>query len=147
MEREILFRGKRVDNGEWVVGSLIMNVFYHVGDPNSIPYILSVEGIKYDCWEDLYDEHGIYEVDPETVGQYTGLRDKNGTKIFEGDVVRFINQFGNLANCTIVWNQNKIRYEIIRNKNISYGLLRTDIEYEVIGNIHDNPELLEVHND
>lgn len=157
--REILFRGKRVDNGEWVVGSLIKDVFYHVGDPNSIPYILSVEGIEYDCWEDFDDEHGLYEVIPETVREYTGLKDKKGNKIFEGDILRSDNypfNFDGFDNyyAKVVWFSDSPAFGIVTCKNpkssvngLSDG--NTDFieenelsSFEIIGNIHDNPELL-----
>ena len=139
--REVLFRGKRIDNGEWVYGYLIAPEFA----PNK----------KYIGHLFSEDEHDIdvVEVDPETVGQFTGLYDNNGLKIFEGDIM-------------FLKSELEQRYGIVefgeyvkKNKQKEVGFfvhwnlscLRTDIGYwanqancEVIGNIHDNPELMEV---
>ena len=133
--REVIFRGKRADNGEWIEGSLL--------------------GID---WCDKPSTYSIapntpvsvfYSVIPETVGQYTGLTDKNGVKIFEGDIVRYGTNTDRA--------DNKEIYEVVfetRGGSRYFGIRISEIEtwqfcfevpaklMEVIGNIHDNPELL-----
>lgn len=118
MTREILFRGKRLDNGEWITGCLVKYAY------DSTPYIGYL-----DAWGD-----GIYEVDPSTVGQYTGLT-ANGKKIFEGDIVL---RFGC---CYKVCFENGQWVAV--DKHGFWVELYDDVTYTVIGNIHDNPELLE----
>ena len=126
--REILFRGKREDNGKWVYGNLLQH-------PNGQCFVLvEIGGFK------------VFSVIPFTVGQYTGLCDKNGNKIFEGDVVAY-RKYGNLA---VVWDDGA--FQFMRKKafyDLFYDLLE-DINpsgCEVIGNRWDNPELLEEKSD
>lgn len=144
--REILFRGKRIDNGEWVEGHLI---WCEDGRARIIPSHTDIF-----CYE--MDESIIqtvaHRVIPETVGQYTGWKDKNGNKIFEGDIVR-LKRFGNIERGKIVFNTNTAGLEFWREVTVgAYGEKATKKENlyvffgsdgEIIGNIHDNPELLD----
>lgn len=123
--REILFRGKTINSGEWIEGYLFENW-----------------GDAYIC---LGTENGNImkeKVNPETVGQYTGVKDKNGTKIFEGDIVEFLDWKPK----EVVWG-NKIDKAL--SGCCGYMLdgtmhfLGEDETYLIIGNIHDNPKLLE----
>ena len=95
MAREILFKAKRRDNGEWVEGSFITGVFCRLGQ--DIPYIFCPEKADYDCFEDFSETNGIFEVQPDTICQYTGLTDKNGNKIWENDVVEFLGHKGKIV--------------------------------------------------
>ena len=132
--REILFRGKRIDNGEWVEGGLISVAC--CGKPATYSIMPTT---PTSC---------NYSVIPETVGQYTGLTDKNGNKIFEGDILSayFDDLFPDSESILVVGNNGfaftlKCRDcepEIIDNTDIPYF----KDNFEVIGNIHDNPELL-----
>ena len=133
--REILFRGKRLDNGEWVYG-----YYVHIG-----PISCQRAYIIPEYTSAIY----VKEVDPSTVDQYTGLMDKNDKRIFEGDIVStdiarpyLIVEFRDgcfMFNCN---DGGKDYYDIM------LPILedaQTEYKYgEIIGNIHDNPELLEV---
>ena len=122
--REILFRGKRIDNGEWVYGNLVR------GCDEKYAYIVEF-GNKELC-------RNYINVKPDTVGQYTGLDDKCGNKIFEGDIL------DGLCGLHIVYFDDSFACfdwkNAIGKQGESFSGFADD--YEVIGNIHDNPELL-----
>ena len=124
--REIEFRGKRVDNGEWVyglfarckVGNLIWPCIQRERENDSGDYIEAII------------------VNGETLGQYTGLKDNNGNKIFEGDIIRFIKE-----NCLVIFVENDCAFRIEVDGRISTALRKAHSkDYEVIGNIHDKED-------
>lgn len=131
--REILFRGKQVDNGEWIKGFLTKS-----RNIEEKPALLKP------CID--YEEKGVMMssiVDPSTVGQFTGLADKNGNKIFEGDILIFYNG-EEFSNYEVIWFGNAYKVLMEGEMEIQDDLDLFFCEHsEVIGNIHDNPELLE----
>lgn len=115
--RDILFRGKRKDNNEWVVGNLV---------------VWSDKSTSIDNCGDINGP--FYAVDPSTVGQYTGLTDVNNEKIFEGDIV--INSFPN----TLSYKPHVIKY--IDGAFIYVFGFSGPRRVHIVGNIYDNPELI-----
>lgn len=140
--REILFRGKRTDNDEWVEGFYVClgGMFHYI-----LTGKLNIDG-NYIGFEK-------YEVDPETVGQYTGLKDKNGKEIYEGDIVHAIYKSGYTGIPDRDFGIGVIRYNGTYYGGASYQIVMigepgrrvfsASLQVEVIGNVHDNPELLE----
>ena len=122
--REVLFRGKEVADGKWIEG------FYSAEEYN--PYSGEVEHIPR---IQIIGKCVSLGVIPETVGQYTGLTDKNGVRIFEGDIVRYEDDIG-----YVIYNGDDARF-LVDSPNM-YISMDYSNEFEVIGNIHDNPELL-----
>lgn len=119
MNREILFRGKRINNGEWIVG-----------------YYIVVDGISY-ILQDGYFLNGIVEVDPETVGQYTGKDDVRRQKIFGGDILEI--RYGTEKyNGLVKYDAYGAKFIIASDRGTSsFDDLLWDVEIQVIGNIHD----------
>lgn len=143
MNREILFRGKRTDNGEWVEGNLFIPDY--PDKPTEICLGTNIVRITY-------------EVIPGTVGQYTGLTDKNGKRIFEDDIILLGgNIYQIIFECGSFCIYDKSCKMISKIGGINdncYSLMNLYLEccweedwaydIEVIGNVHDNPDLLEV---
>ena len=131
--REILFRGKRQDNGEWIEGCLL-RVYERVCRAVYQPR-----------------EHAIQSAEEwiappfvvaKTVGQYTGLTDNNGKRIFEGDIVTYIGEV-----CVVKWDDETAKF-VLENKNFMCDFEevwcnRFKVKVVIIGTIYDNPEFLE----
>ena len=139
---EILFRGKRLDNGEWVEGYLYIT---HNGE-----HEISIYN------DEVNIERWTHEVDHSTVGQYTGLKDKNGNRVFDGDILHIAKIYDGLGgyyhpaldyhvNVVVKWDLCAWMWETLceDKRYISFQDAWCHYECEVIGNIYDNPELLE----
>lgn len=144
--REILFRAKTKHHGDWVEG------LYAVLDPVDRPeyirkpcHVIIPTMTSFNLWNSyLYKFHQIV---PETLGQFTGLLDGNGKKIFEGDILERRRTYGHIERVEIRFESSSFGFHIIGTADCcdpiddcEYGIDTTN--YEIIGNIHDNPELL-----
>lgn len=118
--RDILFRGKRTDNGAWTSG-----------------YLFCFWESAYLCWGMKNNVPVMEEVIPETVGQYTGLKDKNGTKIFDGDILR---DDDNEENGVVEFIDGE--FCVVFGNVETHGIYDIACCCYVIGNIYDNPELI-----
>lgn len=133
--REILFRGKQKDNGKWIDGLLGYCNFNH-GVEKAIYVATEMGSIT------------PYRIKQETVGQYTGLTDKNGKKIFEGDIVKEKDCVHNgeveiYGNKWVIYFKDGVFFGCWKNCGATF-FIKSLGDIEIIGNIHDNPELLEV---
>jgi uncharacterized phage protein (TIGR01671 family) len=148
--RKIKFRGKRIDNGEWIEGDLLSSAFWSLIDGANCCYILDYDKIKYDDFQSIFEVIDDYEVDSKTIGQNTGVKDKNGVEVYEGDII----SRSALADWKVIWKitWDDVLLTWIVEKNIEDELLcrfcydgnfsyESVGEFEVIGNVYDNPKL------
>lgn len=147
--REILFRGKPLNNGKFVFGCYYKQSEFYGDKVDNHIIITSHEDLAYDQQLDYCD------VKPETVGQFTGLTDKNGKKIFEGDILKIAKQSDGTGfyyhppldypvNVVVKWDMCAWLWETLCEDKRYIGFPEAWCHYvcEVIGNIHDNPELI-----
>lgn len=139
-----LFRGKRTDTGEWIIGSLLVDKQQDIETGEQIEII----GIYPSEYKDF-----AKKIDPSTICQCTGLKDKNGKLIWENDIVNgSIKRGAVFYRCLVLWNECKARLDV-RARDCNFPMTLDEctddfsmsgFDYEVVGNKFDNPELLEV---
>jgi uncharacterized phage protein (TIGR01671 family) len=144
MQDRYLFRGKRIDNGEYVIGN-------RIDDGVTGQVFIHAVGNSVNESDKVGEEGGLqfvaFEVALYTICQCTGLKDKNGTLIWENDIVKHYNDDAhpeNYCTGTVLWDENYAGFYRTSNE---YGLskprISSDCIYEVVGNVFDDPELLE----
>ena len=136
--RTILFRGKAIEPSlGWIYGDLIQ-ISNSYPDIQRYNKTIEVKGEKCKSYE-------LDKVSPDTVGQFTGMYDGNGKEIFEGDILQYRDEDGKVYNREVVFNDGAFCQKIVPATKPYFTPLRNhELEdWEVIGNIHDNPELLE----
>lgn len=155
MENRYLFRAKRTDTGEWVQGNLIQScdatdgwesIIIPVKNSNMFTKHIGhgYGNLGFENW---------YRVNPSTICRCTELKDKNGKLIWENDIVDgHIKRGAAFLNCLVLWNESKARFDV-RAKGCNFPMTLDEVtgdisvgglDYEVVGNKFDNPELLEV---
>ena len=142
--REILFRAKQVNNGEWVSG-------YYVYDyAHNAHFIFKNQLVCPNCINDRRIDYSVcdYEIDPDTLCQYTGKSDEDGEKIFEGDIVGFIDLYStesgySESSCLgeVIWSKEECCFHVTNRLSAeSWEVLD---ECKVVGNVFDNKELMD----
>lgn len=129
--REILYRGKNIITGEWVEGYIVKGNRTYIITANAVDYMLVSASYHANI--------EFVEVDPETVCEFTGMTDKNGKKIFEGDII-----LRESKRAIVVFDESEYSLKYSDNKYIQHGLLHSvwKDDVEAIGSVFDHPELL-----
>lgn len=142
MNREIKFRGKMIPENEWIFGTILRIPAPPVcfGKSETDKYYIQFPDPRYmPDWNMPY-KMVQGEVNPDTIGQYTGLHDKNGKEIYEGDIVKIKYRDEDIGK--VIYEHNGFSIDVT-NMNKNYGRVSFVNNFiEVIGNIYDNPELL-----
>lgn len=130
LKREILYRGARLEDGEFIEGSLAVDChgYCFIYHPLNVPIV---------------GDFQCFFIDPETVGQFTGMTDKNGVKIFEGDIVRHIDTTRHVVevvNSEVYFDTEMLEFRFRYSNELFHCQFNN--EFEVIGSIYDNKELL-----
>ena len=136
------FRGKRIDNGEWIYGNLIYSEDAEV-DEDFVTLIIPQKDsncftdgsndLSFECW---------YKVIPKTVGQYTGRKNKDGKEIYDGDICESIDGI-----FLVTWNEEKSAFIMVFQDGERLYLEEMWEDTKIIGNINDTPELIKVNNE
>ncbi len=143
MNREILFKAKRIDNGEWVEGNLLQTTAVSLKS-----FIVPTSCYTFDKWDWAEWLH----IDTDTICQYTGLTDKDGNKIWENDIVKYpdceMSTEAGYGDCfenvgSVQWDAESMSFFFTDRVTVDMGDIIINDEVEVIGNIFDNPEFLE----
>ena len=163
MNRTIKFRGKDIETGNWVYGYYVCLEDYFRKPINGKERITHriYSGSADTCTsENGYDfTPSWYEVDPDTVSQFTGLHDKNGNEIYEGDIIYSEFNDGSNTNCLIEWNEEKACFGLMDDSEYKYKMngydfphfdntilnnfMKNSKKFEIVGNIFDNKDLME----
>lgn len=125
--KDIKFRGKQIDSGEWAYGLPSYDTFGKI--------------TEIEIWEDCGETMEFYLIDPDTVGQFTGLRDRNGTEIYEGDICKDSMSWV----FEVLWDSENARFIGYQSKprgDVYICHVGGEPAVEIVGNIHDNPGLL-----